>query len=175
MGGRIMDRVSVSFAVGDKTVKIEREVERKNLKEEIESMLQETEDIGGSKATSGQMRALYGKALDQGWDRERIKLFLEEKLGISNEDEIDGIIERAKISHLIDEIGSMREVPGKATVGQMRALWGKAFDRGWTRDKVKRYLEEKLGTSREEEIDGKVDKDVLSDIIDAIGMMEEKK
>ena len=69
----------------------------------------------------------------------------------------------------------MREVPGKATVGQMRALWGKAFDRGWTRDKVKRYLEEKLGTSREEEIVGKVDKDVLSDIIDAIGMMEEKK
>ncbi len=170
-----MDRISVSFPVGDKTVKIEREVERKKLKEEIEVMLQEAEDIGGSKATSGQMRALYGKALDQGWDREKIKLFLEEKLGTSDQDEIVGVVERAKISHLIDELGSLLEVPGKATVGQMRALWGKAFDRGWSREKVKRYLEEKLGTSREEEIVGKVDKDTLSDVIDAVGIMDEKR
>jgi hypothetical protein len=170
-----MDRISVSFTIGNKTVKIEREVERKDLKVEIESLLQEAEDIGGSKATAGQMRALYGKALDQEWDRERIKLFLEERLGTSNQDKIVGVVERAKISHLIDEIGSMLEVPGKATVGQMRALWGKAFDKGWSRERVKRYLEEKLGTSREEEIVGKIDKDTLSDIIDAIGMMQEKK
>ena len=140
-----------------------------DLKGAVEKLLSEVEDIGTTgKATAGQMRALYGKALDKEWDKERIKEFLEENLGTSDEDKIVGVVERLNLSRLIDEIGGAVEVTGKATIVQMRALWGKALDRGWDREKVRRFLETKLGTSKEEKIVGKVDKDKVSRIIDEV-------
>jgi len=169
-----MTKIIVSFPIEDKTVRVERELKTgEDLKEAIERLLLEVGDIGVSgKATSGQMRALYGKALDQGWSKERIKEFLEAKLGTSDENEIVGKVDRIEFSRLIDEIGGAVEIPGKATVAQMRALWGKALDKGWSRGKVRKFLEEKLGTSKEEEIVGKIDKDRFSYIIDDVEKME---
>jgi hypothetical protein len=163
-------KIIISFHIGDKTISIEQELKSgDNLKEVIEKLLLEIEDIEISgKATAGQMRALYRKALDQGWSREMVKEFLEARIGTSNEDEIVGKVSRNEISRLIDEIGGAVEVSGKATVAQMRALWGKALDKGWSREKIRRFLEERLGTSREEEIVGKVDRDTLSRLIDEL-------
>jgi hypothetical protein len=60
------------------------------------------------------------------------------------------------------------EVPGKATVAQMRALWGIALSKGWDRERILRFLEEELGTSIEEEIVGKIDIERVSDVIKEI-------
>jgi len=165
-----MTKVNISFSIGDKTVTVERDFQgNPNLKEEVEKLLLEIENIGtNGMATAGQMRALYGKALDRGWDKEKIGKFLEANIGTSDENEIVGKVERLKLSRLIDEIGGAVEVPGKVTVGQMRALWGKTLDKGWNRDKIRKFLETKLGTSKEEEIVGKINKEVFSRIIDEV-------
>ncbi len=165
-----MTKIIISFSIDNKTVSVEQEIKTgEDLKEVIERLLLEIENIGvGDKATSGQMRALYGKALDQAWSKEKIKEFLEAKFGTSDENEIVGKVDRFEFSRLIDEIGGAIEIPGKATFAQMRTLWGKALDKGWSREKVRKFLEEKLGTSREEEIVGKIDKDTFSYIIDEV-------
>ena len=75
---------------------------------------------------------------------------------------------RVKISFPQDEIGGAIEVPGKATVAQMRALWGIALSKGWDRGRIQKYLEMGLGTSIEEEIVGKIDIERLSDLIKEI-------
>jgi len=168
-----MTKIIISFSIDNKTVSVERELKTgEDLKEVIEKLLLEIEDIGvRGKVTSGQMRALYGKALDQGWSKEKIKEFLEAKLGTSDENEIVGKVDRIEFSRLIDEIDGAIEIPGKATVAQMRALWGKALDKGWSREKVRNFLDEKIGISREEEIVGKINKDTLSYIIDEVENM----
>jgi hypothetical protein len=75
---------------------------------------------------------------------------------------------RVKISFPHDEIGGATEVPGKAKVAQMRALWGIALGKGWDRGRIQQYLEMELGTSKEEEIVGKIDIERLSDLIKEI-------
>ena len=75
---------------------------------------------------------------------------------------------RVKISFPHDEIGGAIEVPGKATVAQMRALWGIALSKGWDRGRIQEFLEMELGTSIEEAIVGKIDIERLSDLIKEI-------
>lgn len=55
---------------------------------------------------------------------------MEERFGTSNEGEIVGKGNRMELSRLIDEFGGAIEMPGKASVVQMRALWGKALGLG---------------------------------------------
>jgi hypothetical protein len=165
-----MTKITISFTVENKNVSVERELKAgEDLKETIEKVFSEIEEVGVSgKATSAQVRALYGKALDHGWSKEKIKEYLKANLGTAEENDIKGKVDRMEFSLLIDKIGGAVETPGKATVGQMRALWGKSLDKGWSREQVRKYLEDKLGTSKEEEIVGKINKETLSQIIDEI-------
>lgn len=165
-----MTKITISFTVDNKNVSVERELKvGESLKETIEKIISEIEGIGVTgKATSAQVRALYGKALDHGWSKEKIKEFLNTNLGTSEENDIISKVDRMEFSILIDKIGGAVETPGKATVSQMRALWGKSLDKGWSRERVRKYLEEKLGTSKEEDIVGKIDKEILSRIIDEV-------
>jgi hypothetical protein len=165
-----MTKITISFPIDNKNVSIERELKTgEDLKETIEKVLLEIEGIKVSgKTTSVQVRALYGKAIDHGWSKEKIKDFLETNLGTVEENEIVGKVDRIEFSILIDKIGGTIETPGKATVAQMRALWGKSLDKGWNRERVRKFLEEKLGTSKEEEIVGKINKEKLSRIIDEV-------
>jgi GTP cyclohydrolase I len=165
-------KVKVSFPANEKTITVEKEVgEHENIAHVVNALLAEIDSLEvrvPGKATPEQIRALYGKAFSRGWDKDRVKSFLEERFGTSNEDEMVGKVDRMELSRLIDEIGGAVEMPGKATVAQMRALWGKALGRGWDRERIRMFLEEQLGTSVEEEIVGKIDRDKLSVVIDEI-------
>lgn len=165
-----MTKITISFSIHNKTVNVERDLKaEEDLKKVIEKLLVEIEDIGvKGKTTSGQFRALYAKALDHGWSKDKIREFLEAKLDTSEENEIVGKVDGLEFSRLIDEVGGGIEIPGKATVSQMRVLWGKALDKGWSRAKVKEFLEARLGTSKEEEIVGNIDKYIFSNVIDEL-------
>jgi hypothetical protein len=67
-----------------------------------------------------------------------------------------------------DEIGGAIEVPDKATVAQMRALWGIALSKGWDKERIQKFIEMELGTSKAEEIVGKIDIERVSDLIKEI-------
>ncbi len=165
-------KVKVSFPVNEKTITVEKEIgENENIAHAVNALLAEIDSLEvrvPGKATSEQIRAIYGKAFGRGWDTDRVKSFLEERFGTSNEDEIVGKVDRMELARLIAEIGGAVEMPGKATVAQMRALWGKALGKGWDRERVRTFLEERLETSIEEEIVGKIDRDKLSVVIDEI-------
>lgn len=171
-----MTKVSISFAMGGRTVTVEREAgPDEEVKTAVQSILSAVEEIAlPGKASSGQLRALWGKAMgNRGWDKEKVKGFLKERLGTSSRQEIVGVVDKTEISLLIDEIGGGDTVesngdPGKASAAQIRALWGKALGQGWERERVKRFLEEKLNTSREDEIVGKADKELVSGLIEEI-------
>ena len=165
-------KVKISFPVNEKNVMVEREVgEHENIAQAVNALLTEIDSLEfrvPGKATPEQIRAIYGKAFGRGWDTDRVKSFLEERFGTSNEDEIVGKVDRMELARLIAEIGGAIEMPGKATVAQMRALWGKALGKGWDRERVRSFLEERLGTSIEEEIVGKIDWEKLSAVINEI-------
>ncbi len=169
-----MTKVSISFALGTRTVTVERETEEE-VKTSVSSLLSEVEEISlPGKASSGQLRALWGVAMGKmGWEKEKVKSFLKEHLGTSSRQEIVGVVDKAELSRLIDEIGGgetaeVEEDPDKASSAQLRALWGKALSKGWDRERVKKFLEEKLETSREKEIVGKADKKFISSLIDEV-------
>ncbi|MGC9444136.1 MAG: hypothetical protein ACP5E9_04295 [Candidatus Methanospirareceae archaeon] len=174
VGGTMSTKVRVSFPVNEKTIAVEKEIsELENISQTINDLLAEIGPLSGlGKATSQQLRAVYGKALERGWERERIQRFLEERFGTSDENEIIGKVDKERLSSLIDEIGGAIETPGMATATQMRALWGKALGNGWNREEVKQFLEKKLGTSVENDIVGKIERDRLSSVIDELGTLE---
>jgi uncharacterized protein (UPF0335 family) len=165
-------KVKISFPINEKTITVEKEVgEHENIAQAVNALLAEIDSLEfrvPGKATPEQIRAIYGKAFGRGWDTDRVKSFLEERFGTSNEDEIVGKVDRMELARLIAEIGGAIEMPGKATVAQMRALWGKALGKGWDRERVRSFLEERLGTSIEEEIVGKIDWEKLSAVINEI-------
>ena len=171
-----MTKVSIAFALGSRTVTVEREAGPENdVKTAVAALLGEVEEIAlPGKASPGQLRALWGVALGkQGWEKEKVKSFLKERLGTSSRQEIVGVVDKAVISRLIDEIGGVEtdggeEDPDKASSAQLRALWGKALSKGWDRERVKKFLQEKLETSREKEIVGKADRKFVSSLIDQI-------
>ena len=171
-----MTKVSIMFALGSRTVTVEREAAaEEEVKTAVSSLLAEVEEIAlPGKASSGQLRALWGVAMGkQGWEKEKVKAFLNEHLGTSSRQEIVGVVDKAEISRLIDEIGGNDKIvesddPDKASAAQLRALWGKALGKGWDRERVKKFLEEKLNTSREEEIVGKADKKFVSGLIEEL-------
>ena len=171
-----MKKVSITFALGSRTVTVEREVAaEEEVKTAVQSLLSEVEEIAlPGKASPGQLRALWGVAMGkQGWEKEKVTSFLKERLGTSSRQEIVGVVDKAELSRLIDEIGGNDTVeesgdPDKANAAQLRALWGKALSKGWERDRVKTFLEEKLNTSRENEIIGKAEKKFVSTLIDEV-------
>lgn len=116
-------KVKISFPLDEKTVSVERDVvESESIAQVINSLLSEIDSFRTiGKATSDQIRALYGKAYGRGWDKERITSFLEQRFGISDGNEIVGRVDKLELSRAIDEIGGAIEIPGKATVAQMRA------------------------------------------------------
>jgi len=174
-----MTRMTVMFPLGSRTVSVERETAPgEEVKSALRSLLSELDEIAiPGKATPAQLRALWAKAINQlGWDKERVKSFLKERLGASNKAAIVGVIEKDKLSNLIDEIngnGNGDKIDSdKATAAQLRALWGKALGKGWDRERVKAFLEEKLSTSEEEAIVGKADRALISSAIDEIELAE---
>lgn len=58
------------------------------------------------KTTNAQLRALWAKAFAAGWDRERVKSFLDEKFGTHKPDEIVGQVDRKVFSQLIDALSA---------------------------------------------------------------------
>ncbi|MFH1038599.1 MAG: hypothetical protein V1789_08045 [PVC group bacterium] len=165
-----MKSVSVSFKVGDKMVTLKQEIAPEtSAREALSSLLGESEEIGPlGKVTVAQLRALYARAHQAGWDKQKVKELLEKDLGTSLSDEIIGVVDRKRFSRLIDGLGAAEEVPGKATAGQMRALWAKALSKGWERDRVKVFLQTKVGADRDDRIIGVIDKSLVSSVIDEI-------
>ena len=163
-------KVKISFPQDEKTITVERDVvENETIAQVINNQLLEISTIKAiGKATQEQIRALYGKAYGKGWDKDRITSFLEERFGTKDGNELIGKIDKLELSRVIDEIGGAIEVPGKATVAQMRALWGIALSKGWDRERILRFLEEELGTGIGEEIVGKIDIERVSDLIKEI-------
>lgn len=175
-----MTKVAISFPLGSRTVSLERETTPgEEVKAAVRSLLSELEEIAiPGKATPSQLRALWAKAINQlGWDKERVKSFLKERLGTSSKSGIIGVIDKEEVSRLIDEINGNgngdKFDSGKATAAQIRALWGKALGKGWERERVKAFLEEKLSTSDEEAIVGKADRALVSSVIDEIELAKD--
>ncbi len=165
-----MKSVSVSFEVGDKTVSLKQEIgPETSVREALTSLIEEAGEIGQSgKATVAQLRALYARAHQSGWEKQKVKELLEKDLGTSLSDEIVGVVEKKRLSRLINGIAPIEEVPGKVTAGQMRALWAKALSKGWERAQVREFLQKKLGAVRDDRIIGVIDKKLLSSAIDEI-------
>jgi len=165
-----MNVVSVSFEVGDKMITLKREIEAgEGIQKAVTTLLKESEEIGlPGKASAGQLRALYARAFAAGWDKEKVKGLLQNKLGTSSSNKIVGVVEKQVLSSLIDEIGPAPEIPGKATAAQIKLLWGKALGKGWDRDRVRTFLQEKIGVSYDSQIVGQVDKQLLSSVIDQL-------
>jgi hypothetical protein len=163
-----MNVVSVSFEVGDKMITLKREIEAgEEIQKALAGLLKESEEISSRvKASPSQLRALYARAFAAGWDKEKVEELLKNKLGTSSSNQIVGVVEKQVLSRLIDEIGPAPEVPGKATAGQVKALWGKALSKGWDRDRIRIFLQEKIGVSRDDQIVGQVDRKLISSIID---------
>lgn len=166
-------KVKISFPMDEKTITVERDVIGDDgIAQVINTLLSEIGSFKAiGKATQEQVKALYGKAYGKGWDKDRITSFLEQRFGTSDGNEIVGKVDKLELSRVIDEIGGAIEVPGKATVAQMRALWGIALGKGWDRERIQKFLEENFGTSVEEEIVGKIDIEKLSDIISELDLL----
>jgi hypothetical protein len=165
-----MNIVSVSFEIGDKMITLKREIESDEpIQKAVNTLLKESEEIGvPGKGSLPQLRALYARAFAAGWDKEKVKEMLKNKLGTSSRNEIVGVVEKQVLSRLIDEIGPAPEVPGKATAGQVKALWAKALHKGWERARIRTFLQEKLGVSQDAQIVGQVDKKLISSVIDQL-------
>ena len=165
-----MNVVSVSFEVGDKMITLKREIEAgEGIQKVATTLLRESEEIGvPGKSSVGQLRALYARAFAAGWEKEKVRELLKNKLGTSSRNEIVGVVEKQVLSRLIDEIGPPPEVPGKATANQVKAFWGKALSKGWERDRIRAFLQEKLGVSQDAQIVGQIDKTLISSVIDQL-------
>lgn len=164
-----MKTVSLSFEVGSKMVTLKQELEpAEDVLAAVSRLLKESEAVEEpGKATVGQLRALYARASGAGWSKDQVREYLEKKLGTSLADEIIGVADRKEFSRLINEVYAP-EVPGKATAAQMRVFWAKALNKGWRRDKVRTFLQEKVGAGRDEQIIGCIDQALVSAAIDAI-------
>lgn len=164
-----MKTLTLSFEIGEKMVTLKQELEpTEDTAAAVGRLLAELETIGEpGKATTGQLRALYARAAAAGWEKSRVKEYLEEKLGTSVADEIVGVADRKEFSRLINGIVPP-DVPGKATAAQMRVLWAKALNKGWKRDRVRAFLQEKVGAGRDERIIGCVDQGLVSAVIEEI-------
>jgi len=164
-----MKTLSLSFEIGEKMISLKQDLEpEEDVAAAVSRILKEVETVEEpGRATAGQLRALYARASSAGWSKEKVKGYLEEKLGTSAADAIVGVADRKEFSRLINEVYAP-EVPGKATAAQMRALWGKALGKGWGRDKVRDFLKEKVGAGRDEQIIGCVDQSLVSSAIEAI-------
>lgn len=165
-----MNVVSVSFEIGDKMITLKREIESgEPIQKALNALLKESEELGvPGKGSLPQLRALYARASAAGWDKEKVKEMLMDKLGRSSRNEIVGVVDKQVLSRLIDEIGPAPEVPGKATAGQVKAFWAKALSKGWERDRIRTFLQEKIGVSHDTQIIGRVDKKLISAVIDQL-------
>ena len=92
---------------------------------------------------------------------------------ITLERELKNINFRDEFEAFLQDVDMIRRTT-KTTRGQVSALYAKLLNRGWKREEIQRYLEEKLGTSNEDEIVGKVDKATFSFIIDNVSDEDKK-
>ncbi len=164
-----MKTLTVSFELGEKMVTLKQELApEEDPAAAISRLLREVEGVEEpGKATAGQLRALYGRASGAGWSKEQVKEYLEEQLGTSLPAEIVGVADWKEFSRLINQVYAP-EVPGKATAAQMRVLWAKALNKGWPRDRVRTFLEEKVGAGRDERIIGCVDQALVASAIQTV-------
>ncbi len=164
-----MQTLTLSFEIGEKMLTLKRELKPgEDAAAAVSRLLQEVEGVEDpGKATAAQLRALYARASAAGWSKEQVKEYLEEKLGTSLPAEIVGTADRREFSRLINQVYAP-EVPGKATASQMRVLWAKALSKGWDRDRVRGFLEEKVGAGRDEKIIGCVDQALVASAIRAL-------
>ncbi len=165
----MMKTVSLSFEIGEKMVTLKQDLEpAEDVAAAVSRLLGEVEAVGEpGKVTAGQLRALYARASSAGWSKEQVREYLEKNLGTSRADEIVGVADRKEFSRLINGVYAP-EVPGKATAAQMRALWAKALNKGWRREKVRGFLQEKVGAERDEQIIGCLDQALVASAIEAI-------
>ncbi len=75
------------------------QADRRVLSRLIDSVASAAPDFGT--ATEGQLKALWAKALARGWDRDKVKTFLREKLKTCEEKEIVGRVDRKLVAGLI--------------------------------------------------------------------------
>jgi hypothetical protein len=164
-----MKTLTLSFEIGEKMITLKQDLEpTEDVAAAISRILAELEAVGQpGKATVGQLRALYARATSVGWEKSRVREYLEKNVGTSVSDDIIGVADRKEFSRLISEIAPP-EVPGKATAAQMRALWARALSKGWQREKVRSFLQEKVGAARDEQIIGCLDQGLVSAAIDEI-------
>ena len=73
-----------------------------------------------------------------------------------------------EINSLLLEVNSIKAI-GKASQDQIRALYGKAYGKGWDKERIASFLEERFGTKDGNELIGKIEKLELSRVIDEIG------
>lgn len=164
-----MKSLSLSFEIGEKMVTVKAELEPgEEIAAALDRLLKEIDAVAvPGKASAGQLRALYARASSAGWEKGRVKEYLEQNLGTSASDEIVGTADRKELSRLIAGI-EIPEVPGKATAAQMRALWAKALSKGWPRERVRNFLQEKVGAGWDDKIIGCIDQVLVDRAIEAI-------
>ncbi len=164
-----MKTLTLSFEIGEKMISLKQDLEpAEDVSAAVSRLLAELETVEEpGKATTGQLRALYARAASAGWEKSRVREYLEEKLGTAVSDEIVGVADRKEFSRLINGIVPP-DVPGKATAAQMRVFWAKALNKGWKRDRVRAFLQEKVGAGRDEQIIGCIDQGLVSAAIDEI-------
>ena len=164
-----MKTLSLSFEIGEKMVVLKQELDpAEETAAALSRLLKEIDNLGKpGQASVGQLRALDARASSAGWEQSRVREYLEKNLGSSVSDEIVGVADRKELSRLINEI-EIPEVPGKATAAQMRVLWAKALNKGWPRDQVRNFLQEKVGAERDDQIIGCIDQALVSSAIAAI-------
>ncbi|MCX6348249.1 MAG: hypothetical protein NTV79_01940 [Candidatus Aureabacteria bacterium] len=100
---RVRDLLKKAFGTSE-----EKEIIGKAGKKALSRLIDEVDaaspDFGT--ATPAQLKALWAKALGKGWDRERVKSFLREKLQTSEEREIVGKADRKFVSALIAQVAA---------------------------------------------------------------------
>ncbi|MEA1928969.1 MAG: hypothetical protein U9N73_12255 [Candidatus Auribacterota bacterium] len=167
-----MNVVSVSFESGDKMITLKRDIESgEEIRKVVSALLKEAQEVGvPGKASPAQLRAIYARAIASGWNKEKVKEMLKNKLGTSSRNEIVGMVDKQDLSRLIDEIGPAPEVEGKATSGQLKALWAKALSKGWERARIRTFLQEKIGADKDGQIVGHVDRKLVSSLIDQLAL-----
>ena len=165
-----MDMISVSFEAAGRQITLKREVEKGgSIFKTVRLLLEEARQIEApDTASRAQMRALYARAASAGWEKDNVKNLLQENLGTSSGREIVGIKKKAELSRLIDSIGPAPEISDKATAGQLKVLWGKALKKGWERDRIRTFLKEKVGVSKDAQIVGKIDREKVEALIEEI-------
>ncbi len=169
-----MKKIAISFPFEGKSITLESVIEEgKKTKDVARELLEEATSLANpGMVTSAQLKALWGKALARGWNRDQVREFLENQIGESRDEQIVGKVPSREFSRVIDSISGEageqappEEKPGMVTSTQLKVLWGKALAKGWSRDQVSEFLANRIGENRDERIVGNISMDRLEELI----------